>query len=174
MEIWLQDGRPRSERTTVRVLLIDDCERLLLFEDSDAAVARRWWILPGGGIDPGEDELTAVLREIKEETGHRLDPADVRGPIAHRHVTHGYSDVVVEQDDSFFAVAVPAFEISTAGHTADEERTLLGHHWWTRAQLDATTDEVWPVLLPELWELVATPADWPRQLDDVEESSVQV
>ncbi|MDQ2795921.1 MAG: NUDIX domain-containing protein [Actinomycetota bacterium] len=156
------------------MLLLDDRERVLLFQDSDAAVDRRWWILPGGGIDAGEDELAAVLREIEEETGCRLDASDVRGPIARRHVTHGYSDVVVEQDDAFYVVAVPAFEVSTAGHTADEQQTLLGHRWWTRAELDTATDAIWPALLPELWDLAATPAHWPRQLEDIEESSVPV
>ena len=166
--------RPRRHRATVRVLLVDEHDRILLFHDSDAPVGRTWWLTPGGGIDPGEDELTAVLREVQEETGRVLDPADVRGPIARRHVLHGYSDVVVDQDDTFYLVHVPAFTISTAGHTEDERRTMLGHRWWTRAELEAATDEIWPVLLPELWQLAGSPELWPVRLEDVEESSVAV
>lgn len=167
--------RPRRERATVRVLLLDDRVRILLFQDSDPGVAgSQWWILPGGGIDPGEDELSTVLREVQEETGLTLDAGRVRGPIARRHVIHGYSDQVVEQDDTFYVAAVAAFEVSTAGHTVDEQATLLQHRWWTRAEIESTSEQVWPVLLPELLDLVEAPDDWPRQLDEVEESSLRV
>ncbi|MEM9198267.1 MAG: NUDIX hydrolase [Pseudomonadota bacterium] len=30
--------------------------------------------LPGGGIDPGESPLVALHREVREETGWRIDP----------------------------------------------------------------------------------------------------
>lgn len=30
------------------------------------------WCIPGGGLDEGEDAETAALRELEEETGHKL------------------------------------------------------------------------------------------------------
>lgn len=168
------DRRPRRERATVRVLLVDDRDRLLLFRDSDPGLdpVRSWWILPGGGIDPGEDEITTVVRELGEETGLRVDRSAVAGPLARRRVLHGYSDQVVDQRDAFYLVRTTAFEVSTAGHTADEQITLLQHRWWSRAEVAASEDEIWPVLLPELWDLASDPSAWPVNLDDVEESSV--
>ena len=35
---------------------------------------RAWFDLPGGGVDPGEDDLAAVVREFGEETGLKVRP----------------------------------------------------------------------------------------------------
>lgn len=169
--------RPRRTRATVRVLLIDDRDRLLLFHDSDPGLQPppTWWILPGGGIDPGEDEATAVGRELTEETGLQVATTELAGPVARRRVLHGYSDQVVDQQDAFYVVRVPAFEVSTAGHTPDEQLTLQGHRWWTRDELVRSTETIWPELLPMLWDIAdAPPVGAPVQLSDVEESSVPV
>ncbi|MEO9140247.1 MAG: NUDIX domain-containing protein [Jatrophihabitans sp.] len=167
------DRRPRRTRASVRVLLIDERDQILLFHDSDpGAPDVHWWILPGGGIDAGEDERTTVVREIGEETGLSLDPQLVRGPLARRTVLHGYSDQVTRQDDAFYLARVPTFQISTAGHTELEKVTLLGHRWWSRVELETTDETVWPVVLPELWDLAGSPQLWPVVLPEVEESSV--
>jgi arsenate reductase (glutaredoxin) len=166
--------RPRRTRSTVRVLVIDDRDRLLLLQDSDRPAQALWWMLPGGGIDPGETELGAVVREIAEETGYVVAPGTVLGPIARRHVVHGYSDQVVDQDEAFYALRVPQFEVSVAGHTEEEQRTLVQHRWWSRAELETAEDEVWPANLAAVWDLVERPRAWPRALPTVEESTVAV
>lgn len=170
----LGDPRPVRRRSTVRVLLVDDDDRVLLFHDSDAGLdpVVTWWMTPGGGIDPGEDDVTAAVRELAEETGLQVDRVAVLGPLARRRVRHGFSDVVVDQHDTFYVVRVPAFAVSTAGHTEDEQRTLLGHRWWTREELATTTDTVYPGGLPELLDLADDPGSWPRELPDVEESTL--
>ncbi|MYE54873.1 MAG: NUDIX domain-containing protein, partial [Chloroflexi bacterium] len=57
-------------RPAARVLLIDDRDRVLLF---DVALPQRpddrLWITPGGGLDPGETREDAAIRELYEETG---------------------------------------------------------------------------------------------------------
>ena len=167
------DPRPTKQRSTVRVLLVDDADRVLLFHDSDAGLdpVVTWWMTPGGGIDEGEDELTAVVRELAEETGLQVDPAQVRGPLARRRVRHGFSDVVVDQRDAFYVVRVPAFAVSVAGHTEDEQRTILGHRWWTRAELAGTDETVYPGGLDDLLALAEQPDRWPVELPDVDEST---
>ena len=54
-------------RQAVRALLITPEQAVLLvrFEFATATV----WALPGGGLEPGEDHLTALRRELIEEVG---------------------------------------------------------------------------------------------------------
>lgn len=165
--------RARRQRSTVRVLLLDDQDRLLLFLDSDPGVpGSTWWITPGGGIDPGESELEAVVRELAEETGVDVAVDSIRGPVARRKVLHGYSDQVVVQKDAFYVVRVDAFDVDISGHTAEEQTTMLGSRWWTRDELAAAADEIRPLGLLDLWEACEDPSSWPLVLTEVEESSV--
>jgi 8-oxo-dGTP pyrophosphatase MutT (NUDIX family) len=144
--------RPRRRRRTARVLLIDDRDRVLLFADTDPGLPEsRWWMTPGGGVDSGETELEAAVRELEEETGLQVGPDALLGPTLVRPVWHGYTDVVIDQEDVWFACWVPAFEVSHAGHTEEERLTMGTHRWWTRSELAATDEELWPADLLELW-----------------------
>src|SRR5689334_11195615 len=62
-----ESGLP--ERTAVRALMLDDRDRVLLFRYGDAYGS--WWIAPGGGQEPGEDDLGTLRRELREECGLR-------------------------------------------------------------------------------------------------------
>lgn len=54
-------------RVAVRGIIFID-GKLLMIEDKYGEVK-----LPGGGIDPGEDEYQALVREVKEETGYDVN-----------------------------------------------------------------------------------------------------
>jgi 8-oxo-dGTP pyrophosphatase MutT (NUDIX family) len=165
--------RPRTSRRTARVLLINPAGATLLFEDSDPGLGdARWWVTPGGGIDPGETEEEAALREVAEETGHRLSVDDLVGPVAQRHVVHGYSDQVIEQDESFYLAKVPDFQVDTSAHTPDELVTFKQFRWWSTEELRTTDDWVWPHELVELLHLIDEPERWPVDLGTQEESTV--
>jgi TDG/mug DNA glycosylase family protein len=62
-----ESGLP--ERTAVRALLIDESGRVLLFRYGDEYGS--WWIAPGGGQEPGEDDEATLRRELREECGLR-------------------------------------------------------------------------------------------------------
>ncbi len=169
------DDRPRRTRRAVRVVLTDDAGRVLLFEDSDPGVpGSRWWMTPGGGIDPGETLAQTAVRELAEETGLVLTEERLVGPVAERLVRHGFSDQVVTQEEWFFLVDVPSFVVDIAGHTEDERATVLGHRWWEPAALAATGDPVWPADLAAIAALRDEPHRWPVDLGTVEESTVPI
>lgn len=162
----------------MRVLLVDSDERILLFRDSDPGIlpVPVFWITPGGGVDPGETDLQAAVREIAEETGLSIRETDLVGPLAERIVVHGYSDVVTTQDELFWFVRCAPFEVSTDGHTEAELATMTSHHWWTRAELEATDEDIWPRDLLTIWDLIDDAdrpvAGAPLALGDVDESTV--
>ena len=47
---------------------IVDGDHILLIEHHEIASDRRYWVPPGGGIEPGESEEECVRREVAEET----------------------------------------------------------------------------------------------------------
>lgn len=171
------DTRPRNRRRAMRVLLVDDDDRLLLFRDSDPGLTPVpiFWITPGGGVDPGESDLEAAVREVEEETGLLITQEALVGPLAERVVVHGYSDVVTTQDEQFWLVRCSRFDVSTAGHTEVELATMTAHHWWSRAELEATTEEVWPRDLLRVWDrapVAGSRPGAPLSLGEVDESTV--
>ncbi|MGI3783027.1 MAG: NUDIX hydrolase [Janthinobacterium lividum] len=166
-------NRPRATRRTVRVLLLNPDGATLLFEDSDPGLVDvRWWVTPGGGMDPGETETETAVREVREETGFDLDPGALLGPVARRHVVHGYSDQVIEQDEAFYAARVDTFDVDVTGHTAEEQITFKGWRWWSKEDLRGSDDWVWPRELEEILLLLDQPDRWPVELGFQEESTV--
>jgi 8-oxo-dGTP pyrophosphatase MutT (NUDIX family) len=114
----------------------------------------RWWELPGGGVEPGEDEVSATVREVLEETGLAVDPACV-GPLVwtqestflhrgERRFTRCHGRVVRVSPGSPADVAL----------TDDEQGTILGQRWFTAGELAESPDRFFPrnvvALLPRV------------------------
>lgn len=57
-----------QEESVSGILFSEDRKEILLIKRRDVPV----WVLPGGGIDPGETPEEAVLREMEEETGYKV------------------------------------------------------------------------------------------------------
>ncbi len=47
------------------------------------------WVLPGGGMEHGEDPYDTVVRELEEETGYLVEPIGLLGVDSSRRVFPG-------------------------------------------------------------------------------------
>lgn len=140
------------DRTAARVLVLDEDDAVLLLQGRDPARPDRgsWWFTPGGGLDPGETAEQGARRELREETGFA---ADDLGPVVYRRVVEfEFENVAYRQRESFFCVRASRFAVDPGGWSDVEVRSMLGHRWWTIAELRATGDAVHP---PELAEVLA-------------------
>jgi 8-oxo-dGTP pyrophosphatase MutT (NUDIX family) len=150
------DDRPDAvavvDRRAARVLLVDAADRVLLLHgtDPDDAGQGDWWFTPGGGLDEGESPVDAARRELAEETGLRLSPADL-GEVVHERVARFvFGGTDYRQAEVYFLARVDAHEVDTSGFTEVEVASVTGHRWWPRAELEATREQVFPVDLAEV------------------------
>jgi 8-oxo-dGTP pyrophosphatase MutT (NUDIX family) len=149
----IQDLSPRSGvRVAARVLLVDPAERLLLFQGFDPHVPdESFWFTAGGGLEPGEELRAGAQRELHEETGLRLPPGRMVGPVWLRRVRFTFESVEYDSDEWFFlAPLTSAADVDTAGFTDLENRTVRGHHWWSADDLRTTPETIYPLQLAEL------------------------
>lgn len=159
--------RRRGARVIVLSTTPQGTLHVLLQGDTDPGIpGSRFWQTPGGGIDEGETPREAAARELYEETGLAVDPAELGEPVATRTVTHGYSDRVLIQHETFFRLVTDRFEPVAAGLSEAESRRRVEIRWFP---LDDLPPDVWPA---ELALLAAHDGD-PLDLGDVEESTVR-
>lgn len=146
-----------DRRTSARVVLLDDQGAVLLFCGSDPAVpggvAPRWWFTVGGQALPGERLVDAAVREIAEETGLQVDPAQMIGPVWRRDSLIDFNGTVVSSQEFYFVHRTARFEPTAAGRTQLELRYIHGHRWCDSATIDqlaAGGQTVYPLQLGEL------------------------
>ncbi|ONI77447.1 DNA mismatch repair protein MutT [Kribbella sp. ALI-6-A] len=60
-----------------------------------------YWAVPAGHVERGESVLAAARREVLEEVGVDIDPADLL-PLTAMHRTGGNGDPIDERVDFFF------------------------------------------------------------------------
>jgi ADP-ribose pyrophosphatase YjhB (NUDIX family) len=135
-------------RRAARLLVIDDADRVLLFRFTFGN-REPFWATPGGECDPGEGFEDAARRELFEETGLTCEPGSAIAARGNDFVTAQGEPVTA--DERYFRIRVPACEIATHGHTELEREIMRDHRWFTRDELAAWPEPIFP---PEILELL--------------------
>jgi 8-oxo-dGTP pyrophosphatase MutT (NUDIX family) len=130
-------------RSTARALLVTPEREILLVRYFAQAIGRHFWITPGGGIEQGESERDAVLREIAEETG--LAGAPIGPAVWTRSVPIPWAEPPFVQRETYFWTPTPRFEPSAAAiPTEAERREIEAYRWWRLEEIEASRERFAP------------------------------
>lgn len=137
-----------TARRSGRVLMVDENRAILLMRGHDPYRPQdgSWWFTPGGGAEPGESLATCAVRELREETGLVIHPGQLTGPIWHRRVRFSFLGQVMDSEEHFFVLRVVNAEVPLVrtGWTTEEVELIDEFRWWSRDELLATDEQVYP------------------------------
>lgn len=166
------DDLPLVERDVVRLVVTDLLGRVLLLHIRDLGdpTFGMSWELPGGGIEPAENYADAAVRELREETGIVVTPAEVGSPTWRRDASYRYRGERRWQHERVVAVRLRrvGLVVERSQREAPESEDHFESRWWNVDHIVGSTERFYPRSLPTLLpsflcgDVIDEPAEfWP-------------
>jgi ADP-ribose pyrophosphatase YjhB (NUDIX family) len=126
----------QAERLAVRAIVFNPEREVLLLRASSLPGAP-YWYTPGGGVESGESDESALRRELREE----LSLADFElGPLIFRRSFQARNGRT--QAERIYLVRCARFDAAMSG--ASEARYVDCLHWWALTELLKTEERIYP------------------------------
>lgn len=124
-------------RVAVRGIIFVDGKLLMIEDDFDEVK------LPGGGMEPGEDDHQALLREVKEETGYDVIPESIRpfGEIEEKRLSVREPMIWHQINRLYFCAVDP--KQGQCDYSEDEKRHGFHRVFYTLEDALKKTKECW-------------------------------
>lgn len=141
-------GSARLLLPSVSAHVFDAEGRLLLVRQRDGGL----WSTPGGMIEPDERPADAVVREVWEETGLRVEPVRVAG------VYGGPEFIVTYPNGDETQYVIIAFECAVTGGEPrpDGDETMEVRFWSQRETAGLPMPPWLPAILPDAFARAGT------------------
>lgn len=101
-----------------------------------------FWLTPGGKVDPGEGYQEALLREVKEETG--IVKVIVKEVLFEEEKTVVWNDFPVRLFNRYYLIHALDENIDQSFLLDYEKEAILDYKWWSKEELCATKEVVFP------------------------------
>ncbi len=131
------------KRKSCRAIMLTKTNDILLIKIENPDAAWVGWITPGGGMSSGENEESALRRELYEELG--IEDLKNCKKIWTRFHSFPYEGKIVEQEEVFYLIHTDFFEPKPTLNSDDPELLLLKEfRWWSLNEIKNTSDNFAP------------------------------
>jgi 8-oxo-dGTP diphosphatase len=129
----------------------------------DSTNVKRFWVTPGGGVEPGESFAKAAIRELLEETG--LEVEDMGEPIWFKRKLVQCRDHLEDVEEFHFLVRVETWDVTGVNPDELERHNEKGHQWWSLEALRQSHETIFPESLADHLESILRGDIPPKPLD---------